>query len=239
MFATRLIFVEGLPGSGKSTTAGYVASELQRLDIAHRLLREREPRHPLNVGGEIHPTGSTSGAQMFETYSITSFIEESVSRWNVFVAEALLAARVNVLDSYPFQNSVRILYQMDVDPSTLASYQSQVYDKVAKLGPILIYLDPGDPTRAFREITRRRGPAWTDYFVTILTECPRGLAHGLHGVDGAIAALGSYKDLLDQSVAYFPFPRLVLTNCNRNWAICHARIREFLGWVQPSTSSVA
>ena len=239
MFATRLIFVEGLPGSGKSTTAEHVASELRRHDVVHRLFRETEPSHPLNVGAELHPSGSTSGAQMFATYRITSFIEESAARWDAFVAEALLAARVNVLDSYPFQNSVRVLYQMDVDPSTLASYQLHVYEKVAKLSPVLIYLDPGDPTRAFRAITQRRGPAWSDYLVAQLTTCPRGLARGLHGVNGAIAAFGSYKELLDQSVAHFPFPRLILTDCYRNWEVCYARIREFLGWVEPQASSVA
>jgi hypothetical protein len=228
--ATKLIFVEGLPGSGKSTTAEYVASELQRHDVVHRLFRENEPDHPLNVGAEIHPSGSTSGAQMFATYSVTSFIEESAVRWDAFVVEALLPAHVNVLDSYPFQNSVRVLYQMDVDPITLASYQSHVYKKVAKLSPVLIYLDPGDPARAFRAITQRRGPAWTDYVVAQLTACPRGLARGLHGVNGAIAAFGSYKGLLDQSVTDFPFPKLILTDCYRNWEVCHTRIREFLGW---------
>jgi len=64
--------------------------------------KKTEPSHPLNIGAELHPSGSTSGAQMFAAYSITSFIEESAARWDAFVTEALFAARVNVLDSYPF-----------------------------------------------------------------------------------------------------------------------------------------
>ena len=237
MVATRLIFIEGLPGSGKSTTAEYVASELRRHDVVHHLFRETEPGHPLNVGAELHPTGSTSGARMFAAYTITSFIEESAVRWDAFLGEAQLTEHVYVLDSYPFQNSVRILFQMDVDPTTLASYLSQVYKMVAKLSPALIYLDPGDPARAFRAITQRRGPAWTDYIVGQLTTCPRGLARGLHGVNGAIAAFENYKELLDQLVAHFPFPRLILTDCYRNWGLCYAMIRDFLGWVGPHTSS--
>src|SRR6266849_3998050 len=64
---TRLIFVDGLPGSGKSTMAEYVAGELEQRGIPCRLLREREPDHPLNVGRDLHPSGSTTGAQMFAT----------------------------------------------------------------------------------------------------------------------------------------------------------------------------
>ena len=119
-----MIFVDGLPGSGKSTTAEYVAGELEQRGIPCRLLREREADHPLNVGGDLHPSGRTTGARLFAAYSVRSFVEESRARWSVFVAEAMGSDRVNVLDSYPFQNSVRVLLQMDADPITLAAYQS-------------------------------------------------------------------------------------------------------------------
>jgi len=48
-------------------------------------------------------------------------------------------------------------------------------------------------------------------------------------MDGAVAILRSYKDLLDECVARFPFPKLVLLACHRCWLDCHAKIREFLG----------
>ena len=124
MLDTRVIFVDGLPGSGKSTTAEYVAGALEQRGIPCRLLRERETDHPLNVGGDLHPSGSTTGARMFAAYTVRSFIEESLARWSAFVAEAMGSERVSVLDSYPFQNSVRVLSQMDADLSTLAAYQS-------------------------------------------------------------------------------------------------------------------
>jgi hypothetical protein len=73
----------GLPGSGKSTTADYVADELEKRGIPCRLLREREIDHPLNVGGDLHPSGSTTGAGMFAAYTVGSFVEESLARWDV------------------------------------------------------------------------------------------------------------------------------------------------------------
>ena len=225
---TKIIFVDGLPGSGKSTTADYVACELELRGISCRLLRERELDHPLNVGRELHPSGRTTGARIFATYTVESFVEESLVRWNAFVAEAKDSELVNVLDSYPFQNSVRVLSQMDADPVILSAYQSRVEEKAAELGPVLIYHDPGDAERSVRATAQQRGPAWTDYMIAVVTECPYATARGLHGLDGAVAIMRDYKHLLDKSVARFPFPKLVLSDCSRRWQDCHARILEFL-----------
>jgi nucleoside-triphosphatase THEP1 len=41
----KMIFVDGLPGSGKSTTAEFVVRELEQRGISCRLLRERETDH--------------------------------------------------------------------------------------------------------------------------------------------------------------------------------------------------
>ena len=228
MVGTRIVFVDGLPGSGKSTTAKYLADELERRGIPWRLLREHETDHPLNVGGDEHPSGSTTGARMFAAYSVCSFIEESLARWNAFVAAAMASARVNILDGYPFQNSVRVLLQMDADPVTLAAYQSSLEQTAAGLDPVLIYLDPGDAEATLRAIAEQRGRAWTDYAIAVITECPYASSRGLRGMDGAVAVLQSYKLLLDESVARLPFPTLVLSGCQRRWRECRANIRNFL-----------
>jgi hypothetical protein len=166
---------------------------------------------------------------MFAAYTVRSFVEESLARWRAFAAEAMGSERVNVLDSYPFQNSVRVLSQLDADPITLAAYQSSVQETAAKLSPVLIYLDPGDAERSVRSIAEQRGPAWTDYAIAVITECPYASSRGLRGMDGAVAILRAYKHLLDESVARFPFPELVLADCHRCWPACHAKICGFLG----------
>jgi hypothetical protein len=229
MLGTRVIFVDGLPGAGKSTTAEYVARELEQRGIPCRLIREREIDHPLNVGGDLHPSGSTTGARMFAAYTVDSFVEESLARWHVFAAGAMRSERINVLDSYPFQNSVRVLLQMDADPVTLTAYQSRVEATATGLGPVLIYLDPGDAERAVRTIAEQRGPTWTDYAIAVITQSPYASSRGLQGMDGAVAIMRAYKHLLDQLVARFPFPKLVLSDCHRRWPDCHAKIRGFLG----------
>jgi hypothetical protein len=84
---------------------------------------------------------------MFTAYTVASFVDESLARWDAFVAEAMGAERVYVLDSYPFRNSVRVLLLMGADAVALTAYQSRVQEKTAGLSPVLIYLDPGDADR--------------------------------------------------------------------------------------------
>jgi len=94
MLGTRTIFVEGLPGAGKGTTAKYVVGELEQRGVPFRLLRERETDHPLNVVGDLHPSGSTTGSRMFAAYTVGVFVEESLARWDAFVCEARGSERV-------------------------------------------------------------------------------------------------------------------------------------------------
>jgi hypothetical protein len=82
-----LVFVEGFPGSGKSTTAQWLARQWQRTDRACRWLHEHQPDHPV--------VGIPAGAR-YETWE--EYFEYRRDRWpdngllwkgdNVFDAEA-------------------------------------------------------------------------------------------------------------------------------------------------------
>ena len=72
----RLIFVDGLPGSGKSATSGWLASSLKSKNLHPQLFQEVQPAHPTNVGGEIFPAGEMPGALFFERYNSEIFIDE-------------------------------------------------------------------------------------------------------------------------------------------------------------------
>ena len=105
--------VEGLPGLGKTTTASWLAARFRAELLPVRLYLESQPEHPINVGGDLHPAGDVTGETYFQRYRPASFIQESLLRWQAFVDDAMQTDAISVLDSYPFQNSIRILLQMD------------------------------------------------------------------------------------------------------------------------------
>ena len=232
MHDTKLIFVEGLPGSGKTTTASWLASRLHAERLLVRLFLEHQPEHPLNVGGTLHPSGETTGEAFFHRYAPESFVDESLQRWQAFVRDALQTDAISVLDSYPFQNTVRVLLQLNATPDCLHAYARQVEALVLPLQPVLIYFTHRDLTQAFHHLSRistQRGTAWTDYMVELVTHCPYAMARRLEGFSGALAVLSAYKQLTDSLLHHSHLPRLVLEDGAGDWEGCYQQIEAFLG----------
>jgi hypothetical protein len=227
--ATRLILVEGLPGSGKSTTAGHVASRLRHLGIAAQLIPEVQPDHPLNVGGELHPAGRTTGEQLFRRYTVEAYVAESLQRWQAFVASAVDVAVVQVLDSYPYQNAARVLLQLDSPTQTIQTYAREVEAVMRPLAPKLIYLQSGPGAEALAAASAARGPEWSAYVVALGTNCPYAVNRELAGLEGAMAVLNAYDALLRDLLGRSNLPRLELEHCSENWLACYERLATFLG----------
>jgi hypothetical protein len=80
MRETKLIFAERLPGSAKTTTASWLPSRLQAERRMVNLYLEHQPEHPLNVGGNLHPSGYTTGEAFFQRYTCASFVHESLQQ---------------------------------------------------------------------------------------------------------------------------------------------------------------
>jgi hypothetical protein len=229
---TKLIFVEGLPGSGKTTTASWLAARLQSERLMVNLFLEHQPEHPLNVGGTFHPSGDTTGEAFFQRYTPASFVQESLQRWHAFVRAALQAEAISVLDSYPFQNTVRVLLQLNAAPDHMREYAGQVEALVMPLQPVLVYFHHRDFTHALHhlsDISAQRGKAWTDYVVELVTHCPYAMARHLEGFSGALAVLRDYKQLTDSLLRQSRCPRIVLEDGAGGWEGCYQQIEAFLG----------
>lgn len=225
---TRLIFVEGLPGSGKSTTAEFITAEFAARGVPVRLLHEREPDHPLNVGGDIHPSGDVTGAELFARHDAQAFMGLSLSYWHDFVSAANGADVVYILDSHPYQNCLRVLLQMDTEPERIGLFEAAVERAAAPMRPALIFYHMPTVEGWLRGVCAHRGPAWTEYAVSVITDCPYARARGLEGFDGAVELMRAYAALLDEQVARFPYPKLVLPAAPDGFTLHEAVIRNFL-----------
>ena len=101
MCDTRFIFVEGIIGAGKSTTATFLTDPLRRNGIAARFDAEGptndEPDHPLRVATELpHPNAA------WRDVTVHEFIDCSMRTWHAFVREVQQSAAVNACDGLLF-----------------------------------------------------------------------------------------------------------------------------------------
>ena len=100
---TRLILIEGLPGSGKTTTAEWICEWLRETGAAAEWFLETLHDHPVID----RPT--------LKTPREPGYVDRCVSRWRAF-ADAVVddpASPVQVLEGCFFQSTVRFLLEHD------------------------------------------------------------------------------------------------------------------------------
>ncbi len=223
---TRFIFVEGIMGSGKSTTAWFLTEQLQRHGINARFLLEGptldEPKHPLRVATELpHPNG------VWLNVTIEEYIALSLRKWRAFAQEARQSETVTACDGLLFHGNMTDLVLMNASPEVLRAYVAQVIETISGLNPVVIYFSHPDITHALRRICDARGSEWEAYQVNWKVLSPYGRERSLHGFDGLVELYQTFCALCEDIFAQLVLPKLAIRN-EGEWARYYEEILSFL-----------
>jgi len=223
---TRFIFVEGIMGSGKSTTAWFLTEQLQRHGIAARFLLEgptaEEPEHPLRVATELpHPNG------VWLDVNVQQYIERSLQKWRIFAQEAQQTGTVTACDGLLFHGNMTDLMLMNAPTGVLRAYVAQVIETISDLNPVVIYFSHPDIASALRRICDARGSAWEAYQVNWKVLSPYGKERSLHDFDGLVQLYQNYFVLCEDIFAQLAVPKLAIRN-EGDWARYYEEILSFL-----------
>jgi len=222
----QILFIDGLPGSGKSMAAKAVGGSVSD----SRVFVESAPNHPLLVGTPDRM--GAAFADIHEIHSADSFAAAALGRLESFL-EGAGHDVLYVFESHPIQSTVRVLFQLDAPQTTISQFWSNLQDRLAMAQPRLIYFHERNPLQALKEINRKRGPTWESYLVEALEQSPWMRARALSGVEGADQMLVAYADLIDQLAELWRFPILKLPARPENY---EARTDVLTKWVMvPAT----
>lgn len=223
---TRFIFVEGIMGSGKSTTAGFLTNQLRQHGFAARFLLEgptiEEPEHPLRIATEFpHPNA------IWLDLTVEEFIERSLRKWHNFIQEAQKSTTVTVCDGLLFHGNMTDVLLMNAKLPVLHQYVAQVVECLLDLHPVVIYFYHNDIARAIRTICDERGSKWEAYQINWKLGSPYGMQRGFQGFDGFVQLYQNYRTLCDDMFAELTLPKLAICN-EGDWARYYREILEFL-----------
>lgn len=218
-----LVLVEGMPGSGKSTTAQWLAHELERQGCPARWVYEQQSPHPV-LGGAPAPRRSWK-----------EHLGHRLAGWARFADAVRTSDAATVLDSTFLQTSVFATLRHGLDPATILTYVERVADLVRPLDPALVYFAEPDPEPAFRRICEARGMAWTLLHITANDGAAWARARGASGFDGLLAYWREHTALCDAAVGRARLRALTLER-TADWPARRRAIAEFVGltWA-PST----
>jgi deoxyadenosine/deoxycytidine kinase len=223
---TRFIFVEGIMGSGKSTTAWFLTEQLQQNGIAARFLAEgptfEEPEHPLRIAPMFpHPNA------IWLDLTVEEFVETSLQKWRDFVQAARQGSRVIVCDGLLFHGNMTDLFLMNANISVLQRYVAQVVESLQPLSPVVIYFYHADIARAIRSVCNDRGEQWEAYQINWKVASPYGVQRSLHGFGGLVQLYQTYREICDDIFTQIQLPKLAIRN-EGDWATYYQDILAFL-----------
>ncbi len=227
MLSTRFVFVEGIIGSGKTTTAEFLTDRLRQASIPARFLAEGptvdKPEHPLRVATTLpHPNA------VWRDATVEEYIELSLGKWRAFASEAERAGSVTVCDGLLFHGNMTDLMLMDEEPPVLRRYVERVLESIRALDPAVVYLRREDVARALREVCDERGAGWEEYQVGWKVASPYGARRGLRGFDGLVELYREYMRICDGIFAGLALPKLAIRN-QGDWQAYNRDILTFLG----------
>ncbi len=189
----RLILIDGLPGAGKSTTGELLSAAISASGQPSELYLETQPNHPLHV----FPTDELGAAWTNIHLKTTpeTFGQRSLELWDTFLAQN--TGVVSIIESFPFQSSIRVLMQMNQSSELIENYWNEWQHRVARLDAVLLFFHETDPISLIEQAFEERGDQWTSYIVRSFELMPYCKTRGLTGKEATIGFLRDYAELLD------------------------------------------
>ena len=211
-----LLLVEGLPGCGKSTTAQFLARQLELACRSVRWHYEQEANHPVF-------------ARPYSGSTWQGYFEDRLGRWAAFAAEVKAGTEVRILESALFQTPLLTLLRADVETDIILRYLALVQDVLRPLGPMVLYLRHPRPDEAVHRIGDHRGFRWVSGHVQQLDVSPFAVARRISGMPGLLAYWRDHAAMCERALTASPLRTLVVDVATGTWDERRQRMLDMLG----------
>lgn len=230
MFSTRLVLLEGPPGSGKSTTAGKISERIRQAGLNCRCFTEWSQDHPIPIGDDLDILRVVSTSRQREG--------EVLEHWRRFARQAKDGDVVTVIESRFWQTTLMLMYAAGCPPEDILASQRRVVEAIRGLAPVLIFLGIDDQRAHIlrtieikeSEWSRAGFPGtWAGHVYEALDPQPWMRGRSLSGLEGYLAFLEEWTRLSANLFSDLPFAKLEVRNPQTDWTRAMAQIHRFLG----------
>jgi hypothetical protein len=222
----RLVILEGIMGSGKSTTARWLAARLAERGFEARLQVERQYPHPLR--------GTDAAGDWFKPWldmSARDIATRRLTLWRKFVQDAIAQPAIHVIDGQLFHGDLTNMLLMKMPELEMADNVRELEAIVQPLNPLVVYFHQTDVDRAIRLTAAERGEELgVRYQVDWKLAFPYAVELGLEGLEGLSALYVRYRALTDRLFEELRSDKISIENTPRDWPRYYSLIEEALGF---------
>ena len=238
---TRLYIVEGLPCSGKSSTAAFVAETLRRRGQKVCEVDEGTGCHPADyefhayVDGRVIPLNTVPPAQLADLlpckiYDGLPWDTEAplmLDKWRQFVREAD-ADMVYVFNCVLLQNPMcETMMRFNMPEEQSAAHIRAIAEIIAPMEPVVIRLHVSDIAGRVRETAQER-PGWLEAVVPYHVDGAYGRSIGAAGFEGYVECLRERQRREERILASLPLRAVTLRDAHLDWAAARAELAQML-----------
>jgi len=221
MAASRLILVEGMIGSGKTTTAGRLGDWLSGRGEDVRAFDEGAADHPIRTRrvDELRAIPASGDPHVY-----------SASQWRRLAERCLRCGQTVILESIFLQNSVMPAFIDGAPVATMAEICAEIQRQAAPAEPFLVYLRPTDIAAAIARTHRTRGEPWSSRNLAFVEDSPWARHRNLRGLDAVVQLYQAWEPVVSQLYDGYPFPKLTVPDPHHDWP---ATVRVICAAVRP------
>ena len=236
MGAAQLILIEGMIGSGKTSTAERVADWLARRGEDAQVFREGAADHPIRTRAEDRlraaagprppgsPGGAADGGAVDGRAAGGGPPEYADDQWRRLAERCLRSRQTIILEGSFLQNSVMPAFIDGAPASTVDEIFARIVRQAAPAEPLLVYLRPADIGAAIARVHRVRGEPWSSRNLAFVAGTPWARRRGLHGQDAVVGLYQAWEPVVTRLYGRYPFPKIMATDPQHDWPEALARI---------------
>ncbi len=206
--AKRLVLVEGLSGSGKTTTARHLQQHLLERGVSARAYGEGDHDNPIAIGSLL-----PNLASLISRYAKrTDFLDD----WKNLALELRANDRTVILEGRFIQNAAMFRCLAGLEEGAVPHTRS-ILSCIEDLHPLLIYLRVSDPASHAQRALDESPPEWVELVLRQFERTPWFRSRGVKGSAGWVQFLSAWQLQLESVTECLDMDILTLSDSHLDW----------------------
>lgn len=218
----KLILIEGMIGSGKSTTASNMAQYIKDLGANVKQYHEYALDHPIRTKAmDTLRASSPEGVQTHTDLGDDGLAKNSrvydIEQWRILAEQCENSDSSTVIESTYLQSSVLPCFMNNAPRSKVLEVFQRIESRVATGSSQFFYLRPNDIEQSLRRIHELRGEPWSSWNISTMAGCAWARQRKLAGLGAVIGFYQAWEEVVDELFTLHSGPKLMLEAPELNW----------------------